>query len=104
MLHIQRALAYTGSTLSIRLINSRTRTARGLGLGVVQLYKTVEAEDTVIGVRKEQERAGALPSARGFTCNKHGFNKQSHGYQLQRLEIVQLNRWHVQHVESPLEG
>lgn len=32
-------------TLSIRLINSRTGTARGLGLGIVQLYKTVEAED-----------------------------------------------------------
>jgi hypothetical protein len=57
MLYIQRTLAY--STLSIGLINSRTGTARGLGLGVVQLYKTVEAEDTVIGVRKEQERAGA---------------------------------------------
>ena len=37
-------------------------TARSLGLGVVQLYMTVEAEDTVIGVQGTGESRRA-PSA-----------------------------------------
>lgn len=32
-------------TLSIRFITSRMGTARSLGLGLMQLYKSVEAED-----------------------------------------------------------
>src|SRR6267154_5040873 len=54
-------------TLLIRLINSRTGTARSLGLGVMQLYKTVEAEDTVIGVRKEQRESRRGTSAASCT-------------------------------------